>query len=225
MTDLPSILFAALVVQAPYLLKRAFEAPNPDPNHAQKADPIANPKFIIFLNLYSYALGGIGLIHGLFSLSPSAEGFCPSPSALDPDLFSWTLPTALLLLTCLFGGYLRLLAYSQLRGNFTFRLARPSELVQDGIYAWIQHPSYTGAVLLIACYCGLFLRPGGVLGCWLGSASLNILVYGNWIFLAMAMVLTYPPRISREEKMLHDTFGKVWEDYHRRTARFIPLVV
>ncbi|KAJ5481866.1 hypothetical protein N7475_000678 [Penicillium sp. IBT 31633x] len=160
----------------------------------------------------------------MFALLPSAaESVCHSPS-LNHDLFSWNRLTAPLILVSLFGGYLRLVAYMQLRENFTFRLARPSQIVKTGIYAWVQHPSYSGAALLIFCYCGLVMRADGVLSCWLGGILLHGIVYANWVYLVWAVTVVFPLRITKEEKMLRDGVGKEWEDYNRQTARLVPHV-
>lgn len=38
-----NLFFVFSVFQASYLTKPAFQAPNPDPSHATKADPMVNP--------------------------------------------------------------------------------------------------------------------------------------------------------------------------------------
>jgi protein-S-isoprenylcysteine O-methyltransferase Ste14 len=37
-------------------------------------------------------------------------------------------------------------------------------------------------------------------------------------------VVALSRRIKREEEMLHEAFGREWEDYHRATRRLIPRV-
>ncbi len=75
-------------------------------------------------------------------------------------------------------------------------------LVTSGPYAWIRHPIYTGILLV-----GL----GG------------LLIYLNWTFVLIA--LHFPGltlRARREEEALKAEFGADWEDYCRRTPRFLP---
>lgn len=127
------------------------------------------------------------------------------------------------------GGQLRLQAYRQLDRDFTFRLASPSKLVQSGIYAYIQHPSYIGGVLLIFCYSGLIIRTDGVLSCLMVNPFLSIIlrgvVYLNCLHMVGGVVFSFPPRIRQEEALLRQTFGHDWEVYHGKTARFIPFLV
>jgi protein-S-isoprenylcysteine O-methyltransferase Ste14 len=168
------------------------------------------------------------VIHGIFSvLSPKAKhAVCVPNSSWNPNLFSWSTTTATLLPLCLFAGHLRLFAFRQLQKSFTFRLAKPSKLVTSGIYAWLQHPSYTGVAVLSTCYAGIIIRADGILACWMhcpvSSLTLQIFVHANMIFISIAILLTYPARIVREEALLRKCFGQEWEEYHRSTARLIP---
>jgi len=127
---------------------------------------------------------------------------------------------------------IRLLAFRHLGQNFTFRLAKPTGLVKTGLYAYVQHPSYPTNWLIFVSNVALLLRLDGVLGCVLPSRAvrwgmgsggvgvwpallvgLGVLgLYGVWV------------RVNDEEAMLKREFGREWEEYHRRTARFIPGV-
>ena len=126
------------------------------------------------------------------------------------------------------GGHLRLLSYRHLEKNFTFRLARPERLIRSGPYAFMQHPSYTGGFMSLFFYSGLVIRPDGVLSCWMSngpwSTVLKGFVYFNYIFLVVAVLLTFPSRILKEEELLRQTFGTEWEEYHLKTARLIPWI-
>jgi len=126
-----------------------------------------------------------------------------------------------------FAAPIRLLAFRQLGQNFTFRLAKPKELVKTGLYAYVQHPSYPTDWMVLTSNIALLLRPDGVLGCvlprWLVSGGVMI-----WpILLIMSGVLgilAIRVRVQNEEAMLKDTFGREWEEYYKRTKRFIPWV-
>lgn len=139
---------------------------------------------------------------------------------MNSDLFMWSPFTTALITIALFGGCLRLVAYSELQENFTFRLACPSRLMQSGVYGWIQHPSYSSILMLTFGYFPLILRLDGVLSCWMSGVALKFFVYGSWVYIVLSAILTF----QKEEKILHDGFGREWEKYHRKTARFIPHV-
>jgi len=79
-------------------------------------------------------------------------------------------------------------------------------LVQHGIYRFIRHPAYAGALL-------------SFLGLGLG--------FSNWL----SLLLIVPPvcaaflnRIRVEEAALREAFGKAYEDYCRKTKRLLPGV-
>lgn len=81
------------------------------------------------------------------------------------------------------------------------------EVVERGAYRWVRHPSYTAGILLFA---GI----GVALGNWASvAASLAIAVFG------------YLYRVAVEERALVATLGTVYEEYMKRTRRFIPFVL
>ncbi|KAI9926591.1 hypothetical protein ASPWEDRAFT_45304 [Aspergillus wentii DTO 134E9] len=222
---IPSLLFTCALSQASYLLKRSFERPNPDPNDTQKEDSMGKAVLILYGRCMSLLLISIGVAHGLYVLFPSTgQAICPSASSLNPALFSWSLQATIILSVSLFGGYLRLLAYHQLRENFTFKLSRPSQLVKSGIYAYVQHPSYIGFLAVICGYSALVLRVGGLLSCWTGHIPVSGVVYGGWTLIVAPLLVCLPARILDEERMLRRCFGKEWEEYNRSTARLVPWV-
>ena len=75
-----------------------------------------------------------------------------------------TIPPLLLIL--LIATPLRLQSYTTLGKNFTFHLAAPDKLVTTGIYSYVQHPSYTGLILLLVGNWFLLFSPEG--GVWCG---------------------------------------------------------
>ncbi|PQE19440.1 isoprenylcysteine carboxyl methyltransferase protein [Rutstroemia sp. NJR-2017a BBW] len=140
----------------------------------------------------------------------------PSPSTL--------IPLAVILLI---GAPLRLIAYASLGKNFTFALSKPDGLTTSGVYGWVQHPSYTGMAALGVGNAVLLARTDGVLVSWVPRAwagvfdgvvkslaplALGVFGWGLWA------------RVRQEEEMLRGEFGKKWEEWHKRTARFIPWV-
>ena len=103
------------------------------------------------------------------------------------------------------GGALRIWPIFVLGRRFSGLVAiQPGhELVTDGIYRVIRHPSYLGMIILM-------------LGWALAFRS------GLGVFLA---ALTVPPllaRIRSEETLLRSKFGSEYDAYRQRTSRLIP---
>jgi protein-S-isoprenylcysteine O-methyltransferase Ste14 len=80
------------------------------------------------------------------------------------------------------------------------------QVVDTGPYRWVRHPSYTGILLLMV---GLSL------------------VYGNWLALAVLLVLPAGVLIHRifvEEAVLTEVIGRAYADYAAHTKRLVPGV-
>lgn len=78
---------------------------------------------------------------------------------LNTSLISWSAATSLpLALILCIGVPICLVSYASLGKNFTFGLAVPDRLITDGIYRYLQHPSYTGSLVLIFSNTMLLLR-------------------------------------------------------------------
>ena len=86
----------------------------------------------------------------------------------------------------------------------TVRLEAGHEIITDGPYRWIRHPSYTGMILI---YLGIAFA----IGTWLGVFVTFGLILGATMY-----------RISIEEKMLIAAFGTAYQDYSKRTWRLFP---
>jgi protein-S-isoprenylcysteine O-methyltransferase Ste14 len=86
----------------------------------------------------------------------------------------------------------------------TVEVDQGQAVVSTGPYAWVRHPSYTGLLLIVAGY-GL--------------------VVGNWLSLAVCLVLPLPGivrRIHVEEAELNHVLGDAYGTYQAKTARLIP---
>lgn len=106
------------------------------------------------------------------------------------------------------GLIVRIISIRQLGRWFTSAIVIQSDhkLFTDGIYGFIRHPSYTGAALFWIAQPLFFSKP-------------------IFLFWSMPIILfAYLYRINKEEKMLRDHFGKVYEDYCKSTKRLIPFV-
>ena len=80
------------------------------------------------------------------------------------------------------------------------------KLVTDGPYRYMRHPRYSGIIFWV-----------------FGVALIFVSIAG--LVLAVLMSALMLLRIPKEEKMLHEEFGKEWEDYCKRTTKkVVPFV-
>ena len=88
--------------------------------------------------------------------------------------------------------------------SITLEVREKHQLVTHGIYRWVRHPMYLA----------LFLYSAG-----------QALVLPNWLVgpsYGFAMVLLFALRVGREERMMHEEFGKDYEAYAATTRRLLP---
>lgn len=106
------------------------------------------------------------------------------------------------------GQGLRLVAVHQLGSSFTFKIhtAPGQAVVNSGLYRFVRHPSYTGALI-----------------CALGFT----IAYTNWLAPLMVLVLAYgyTQRIPAEEHALAEGLGEPYKQYMSHTKRLIPFVL
>lgn len=159
---------------------------------------------ILLLSLHSKLVAIFGLCHAILPLLPlrTQESVCPS--GYSSGLLSWSTESAVFVASLLCGGILRFLAFHQLQQNFTFAIAKPTRLVRSGLYAYMQHPSYTGAILLVMGFCALVLRTGGVLTCWSTNPELDLLGrslgYLSIVYYTLLVILVIPKRIQNKRR-------------------------
>jgi protein-S-isoprenylcysteine O-methyltransferase Ste14 len=106
----------------------------------------------------------------------------------------------------LIGMIIRFVAITTLKKNFSGRLRIRADhnLVTNGIYHWIRHPAYLGAILF---FLGFPIIVSSVLG---------ILV----MFFIVPLILR---RIRNEESMLIERFGSKYEEYMKQSKKLIPF--
>ncbi|KAH0536884.1 hypothetical protein FGG08_006287 [Glutinoglossum americanum] len=119
-------------------------------------------------------------------------------------------PLAIGVLLLLVGQTTRSLAMAQAGTNFNHHVqtkhATGHELVTDGIYAWLRHPSYFGFF-------------------WWGLGT-QLLLGNSVCFMGYTLVLWrfFKGRIRLEEKFLVAFFGKEYKDYRSKTWTGIPFI-
>jgi protein-S-isoprenylcysteine O-methyltransferase Ste14 len=139
--------------------------------------------------------GSVGGITVAFVLA--GHGTLPGPS--------W-LPVVIGLSVAWLGLAIRAWSVRTLGEFFTVdvTVAAKQPLIDDGPYAWVRHPSYTGMLMAI-------LGLGIALDSWGAAAAA--------LFLPLAAVVN---RIRHEEAMLRRGLGEPYEAYANRTARLVP---
>ncbi|KAK2776661.1 isoprenylcysteine carboxyl methyltransferase [Colletotrichum kahawae] len=221
--------FSTAVIVASVLTALCSRAPNQATNKWGK-DRLgiwATPKASFVRRVVTVA---IGLSHAIVAFSsPKTTYICRNPENINRQLFTWNGYSA----TCLFliigiGAPLRLLAFAQLGRNFTFQLAKPSGLTTTGVYRYIQHPGYTGQVLVLLANLAYLFRWDGIAGCWI-SEGLRARLDGWGLICcgvaALIIMRKVSVRVQDEEEMLKKTFGEEWVRWHLETKRFIPGLI
>lgn len=236
---MPSISSASLAVAilvAGYLSALCTTPPNPNPD---KSKLYKSDRAGILAGTFPWVVKHVQIVvfayHALVTLlytpenNAQLDSICPHPENLPPALFTWNERMYRVLFVIFLGAFIRLSAYGGLGRNFTFHLSNPDHLVTDGVYKYLQHPSYTGAALVTFGMAGLLTRWDTAAGaCWMQPSTLAMLNGYGWLFTAAWGVFLFSVlgvRVRDEETMLHEQFGKDWEEWHARTKRFIPLVV
>lgn len=220
------------IIFGAYLMKLAWTPPNPIPKGTviteyKKAYLVRLGRIFRLSRLLDYTFCGFHCILILYFPSPP-KFICPNAANLSPSLFTWSLFSTLCLSMTIIFSALRLLAFKQLGRDFTFHLTTPKRLNTSGLYSVVQHPSYTAVTLSTIANSIFLYRIDGVTGCFLYESvvSKNLLI--NWaMFVVMAVLGAYGTmaRVKKEEKILHQAFGKEWEDWNTKTKRFIPFVL
>jgi protein-S-isoprenylcysteine O-methyltransferase Ste14 len=139
---------------------------------------------------------GIGLLSGFLPAYAERKGWW----ILDGNLVRW-----LGLSLYVTGGALRIAPVFVLGRRFSGLVAiQPGhELVTDGLYGTVRHPSYVGLIIMGLGWALTFRSGAGVI----------------------LSGLVIPPllaRIRSEEALLRSQFGEEYDSYSRRTARLIP---
>lgn len=149
-------------------------------------------------------------------------------NGINTSLITWSKATCIPLALILGAGVpLRLVSYASLGKNFTFILVQPSCLTTTGIYHYIQHPSYTGLVVLVLSNVALLGRIDGALSCWIPPSWYLCLKYLWWISAPIGVAVFLfgvRTRVKEEEQMLKADFGDEWEAWNTATSRFVPCM-
>lgn len=150
---------------------------------------------------------------------------CPAnyyKSSILPSISPVSLAALALMI---FGAFLREWCHRTLGDLFTFEIMVKDShsLITTGPYAYVRHPSYTGAFSTIAGFLLLHFAPGN----WNRECKVMSRPDGLWIstyiVLALFSVVSMLKRGVVEDKMLRHSFGGSWEKYSTLVPwRFLP---
>ena len=132
---------------------------------------VANPNFLV-LTLAPFGLltlHACTLAYFYSTILPIIDGH-GKENHLNTSLISWSAATSLpLALIICIGVPIRLVSFASLGKNFTIDLAVPNGLITYDINQYLQHPSYTGSLVLVFSNTMLLLRIDGAFSCWIPS--------------------------------------------------------
>ena len=105
------------------------------------------------------------------------------------------------------GLMIRTVAIIELKRNFSglVRIREGHTLTKTGIYRYVRHPAYLGAIIVFAGFPVLLSSPLGLL-----------------VMLLLVPILVHRGKV--EEKMLLEHFGSEYEEYMRHSKRLIPFL-
>jgi protein-S-isoprenylcysteine O-methyltransferase Ste14 len=237
--DIPTCLYALIVIHSGYLIQLSFRQPNSKVISTQTGSWVgwvmASPSGMIIARTTTMALAlhqavvALSLSHTLPRSDEVLQSVCPTPLYLDPQLFAWTTALVGSLALLYIGSYIRFQAYAQLGSNFTYRIAKPDQLITSGQYAYVRHPSYTGLFMVLLATNFLFFRQRGLVSCWLPLFDVKMVTNPKYAYLVPALAMGIPftlflKRVVDEEAMMENEFGQQWRDYRAGTKKFIPYV-
>lgn len=128
----------------------------------------------------------------------------------------WNVPLSILeyfAISVAFTGFnLRMWSYYTLGDMFTFTIGTREhhELITNGPYQYLVHPSYTGTLLHVFASLLFFTD-----NWFMGGIVIVLLLYGNYnVF----------KRIKIEERMMFDCFGQEYVKYVKQRWRLVPYL-
>ncbi|KAF2625370.1 hypothetical protein BU25DRAFT_412803, partial [Macroventuria anomochaeta] len=231
--DVMNIPYALTVLHAGYLIQLSFRQPSSKVISTKTESWLmwiaASPIGMVFARTVTLAIAlhqavvALSLSHTLPNRNKVLQTICPTPQYLDPRLFTWSRATIASLALLYFGSYIRFQAYAQLGTNFTYRIAKPDQLVTSGLYAYVRHPSYTGLLMVLLAMYSLLLRQRGLVSCWAPLVDEKIVTDEKHAYLmpivafSCAIFLFMVRRVRDEEEMMEKEFGEKWRDHKART--------
>lgn len=236
---LARVAFAFLMATTSYMVYACLRPPNPITRNTNTTvkDTVGQAWSLQLIKLCRRCFLTVTIWQSLYIIHPSSEqplgSFLVAPrpmqkyplndTLLTPNVFSCSM-----LATMLVAASIRLRAFSSLGSDFTFDLRPPPRLNTSGLYAYIQHPSYSAGIVAITGAAFYFGRCDEIMGTALPECIMRTQNMWNWLLPTSATLLAVGGltfRVREEELMLKKAFGREWEVWHANTARFLPGIV
>ena len=132
------------------------------------------------------------------------------------------------ILLAVFGAWIRASCYKHLGRHFTFELTlqQNHQLITNGPYSVVRHPSYTGMFVFSLGSIMCLFGPGSL---WqtakLWTSPLGLVVGGLFIVYRLYVNAVLFARVAREDIVLRQEFKDEWVKWARRTRyRLIPYL-
>ncbi|KAF8876843.1 hypothetical protein BD779DRAFT_131207 [Infundibulicybe gibba] len=143
---------------------------------------------------------------------------CPSPPT--PSAALWTIHPVFIVgaFAAALGALGRLWCYNVLGRLFTFQVSirQQHELITNGPYAWVRHPSYSALFLVVLGEAAVICAPG----MWLIECGTlrgaGFVVLALWLLWSALLVNALANRLTTEEEALRKAFGSSWDEYTER---------
>lgn len=159
----------------------------------------------------------------VFSPSLISVLFPQLSTFIDP--LPWTFTSVLGYILMIVGGWGRLWCYKTLGRFFTYQITirHSHKLIRTGPYAYVRHPSYTFAIILVIGMILVHRRLTNFFPTneWIQIISGPVAILINLIIAILPLIR----RVIREEEELKKKFGKEWTQYASETKRFIPGLI
>jgi protein-S-isoprenylcysteine O-methyltransferase Ste14 len=153
-----------------------------------------------------FVLIGLSILASIMDPTGLAAGH---PGTVNVGLLSGiNLAMAIVGLVMIIAGIvIRFVAIATLKRNFSglLRIREGHTLIKTGIYRWVRHPAYLGAILL---FIGIPIMLSSILG----------------FLVTLLLVLYLLHRIKLEEGMLIERFGAEYEEYIRSSKKLVPFL-
>lgn len=238
--DILAVLYALTILHAGYLIQLSFRQPSSKIISIKTESWLmwiaVSPIGMMFARTVTLAIAihqavvALAVSKSLPNSDDVLHAVCPTPQYLDPGLFTWSKAVIAALALLYLGSYVRFQAYAQLGTNFTYRIAKPDQLVTSGFYAYVRHPSYTGLLMVLLAMYSLLLRQRGLVSCWAPLVDEKMVTDVKHAYLvpvigfSCAIYSFMIRRVRDEEAMMEREFGQQWREHKLRTKKFVPYV-
>ncbi len=112
------------------------------------------------------------------------------------------------------GYLLRVWCKQTLGKHFTYEIQRPDALINNGPYALLLHPSYTGFALEWGC----------LISFWLHYIQFQHAIIILGLVYVFSISFLWHWRAKGEETVMKNAFGLRWETHIKSRWRFIPFI-